>query len=181
MYSFLSFVKAIDVQSILNIELDPKVKLIPLHSPNFTIPGTADIPEKTISPQPMNSPSSPSLPVSPPSITEETNQEPPSTLQQADNILTVLESDSQEMISNAEDVSTNEDDSVSVAAKDKNKSETTASNRFYTPDEEEIEEAVEESEPVFEESESVSYVPPFNNPVYPNDNFTSYTSTIGKW
>lgn len=49
-------------------------------------------------------------------------------------------------------------------------------NLFYTPDE-------DERLPVTEltEVDGVNYVPPFNNPVYPNSNFSSFTSAIGKF
>lgn len=49
-------------------------------------------------------------------------------------------------------------------------------NLFYTPDE-------DERLPVAEltEVDGVNYVPPFNNPVYPNSNFSSFTSAIGKF
>lgn len=45
---------------------------------------------------------------------------------------------------------------------------------FYTPDEDDGEEK-------FEKVESTSYVPPFNNPLYPNSSsYPSYGSVIGK-
>ncbi|XP_066157225.1 microtubule-associated protein 1B isoform X1 [Euwallacea fornicatus] len=46
-------------------------------------------------------------------------------------------------------------------------------NMFYTPDDEE-----KTTTTTFEEADPVNYVPPFNNPVYPNSNFASFTSTI---
>ncbi|XP_064211285.1 uncharacterized protein upSET isoform X2 [Tribolium castaneum] len=51
-------------------------------------------------------------------------------------------------------------------------------NMFYTPDEEEA--GVDENaQGSFEEIDSVDYVPPFNNPVYPNDsNFTAFASVL---
>ncbi|XP_076266838.1 SET domain-containing protein upSET isoform X1 [Rhynchophorus ferrugineus] len=49
-----------------------------------------------------------------------------------------------------------------------------SSNLFYTPDDDEDREVASfEGGP-----EAVNYVPPFNNPVYPNNNFTSFTSSI---
>ncbi|XP_044755691.1 uncharacterized protein LOC123314454 isoform X2 [Coccinella septempunctata] len=50
---------------------------------------------------------------------------------------------------------------------------------FYTPDEEEEEEEVEEKE--FPETESVSYVPPFNNPIYPSISYTSVIDEEGRY
>lgn len=53
---------------------------------------------------------------------------------------------------------------------------------FYTPDEEE-KRAGENIQEGYEEVEPVEYVPPFNNPIYPNDNdnFPSYASGLGKF
>lgn len=48
-------------------------------------------------------------------------------------------------------------------------------NMFYTPDDDE-----DRTVSTFEEPDTVNYVPPFNNPVYPNSNFASFTSTIGE-
>jgi adenosine/AMP kinase len=51
-------------------------------------------------------------------------------------------------------------------------------NMFYTPDEEERG-TDENAQGGYEEIDSVDYVPPFNNPIYPNDsNFTSYASVL---
>lgn len=48
---------------------------------------------------------------------------------------------------------------------------------YYTPDEEEADAADEK----FNKTESTSYVPPFNNPLYPNNiSYTTYGSVIGK-
>jgi hypothetical protein len=53
-------------------------------------------------------------------------------------------------------------------------------NMFYTPDEEERG-TDENAQGGYEEIDSVDYVPPFNNPIYPNDsNFTSYASVLGE-
>lgn len=161
---------AIDVQSILNLELEPKVKPIPLPSPTFPIPGSADVASKPpLSPEPPASPT-PHL-ASPPSTPETPIEEvsksvgppvPEKELQTATNV---------EDVSNTDDAS---------ATKNGEHEDETSTNRFYTPDEDENEEEVSKDEPVFVEPESVSYVPPFNNPIYPNDSFTSYTSAIGK-
>lgn len=49
---------------------------------------------------------------------------------------------------------------------------------YYTPDEEES----DPTEGKFNKTESTSYVPPFNNPLYPNNtSYTSYGSVIGKY
>lgn len=53
--------------------------------------------------------------------------------------------------------------------------ETQQENLFYTPDEDE-----RLPVPELTEVDGVNYVPPFNNPVYPNSNFSSFTSAIGK-
>lgn len=54
---------------------------------------------------------------------------------------------------------------------------------YYTPDEEEdaggTVASVKETSEKFEK-ESTNYVPPFNNPLYPNSNYTSYGSVIGE-
>lgn len=90
--------------------------------------------------------------------------------------------DSQEIVSESpiDNVDSSTEDASVITRCDKN-DKSPAPNLFYTPDEEENEVEVSPHEPVFEETECVSYVPPFNNPIYPNDNFTSYTSAIGKY
>lgn len=49
---------------------------------------------------------------------------------------------------------------------------------YYTPDEEELE-ISNSGGP--EKVESASYVPPFNNPLYPNSTYTNYGSVIGEF
>lgn len=46
---------------------------------------------------------------------------------------------------------------------------------YYTPDEEELEISNGGTEKV----DSADYVPPFNNPLYPNSTYTNYGSVIG--
>lgn len=54
---------------------------------------------------------------------------------------------------------------------------------FYTPDEEDMdkEEELDKIKDTTEfDVECTNYVPPFNNPVYPNSSFTSFGSVIGE-
>ncbi|RZB66669.1 uncharacterized protein BDFB_011626, partial [Asbolus verrucosus] len=141
---------ALDVEAILNCELPPVVKTIP-PSPNFPIPGSCDV-------NMTQSKSSPVL--------ENVSVNPVvSSKSPVAFIAPVLE---QEQTTEVECEETDDkEDEVSVKP-----------NMFYTPDEEER--GTEENPPVgYEEIDSVDYVPPFNNPIYPNDsNFTSYASVI---
>ena len=49
---------------------------------------------------------------------------------------------------------------------------------FYTPDEEDVDKTEKNEIETAEVVESTNYVPPFNNPVYPNSSFTSFGSVI---
>lgn len=149
-------VTALDVESLLNLEFEPKLKAtVPLPSPTFPIPGSSEV-SRDQSTTRSDSPC-PEPPVESPTdlaLTEEKSSSPKF----------------EEAASEKELVNT------SLDSGDEKEKEESAPNLFYTPDEEET----EQTETVFEESESISYVPPFNNPIYPNDSFTTYTSTIGK-
>lgn len=165
------FITAFDIHTLLNMELEPAVKPISLQSPSFPIIGSGEVPNKSPSPHLPQSP--PPAPASPPPqlitdepIKDETQME---TSETKDVELSTVEL--------ADDVSNQGGNEI---AKIENTDNVTAPNRFYTPDEEENAQGPPH-ETVFEESESVSYVPPFNNPIYPNDSFTSYTSAIGKY
>lgn len=174
-YFNLFFVSAIDVQSILNLELEPTTKPLSISTPSFATIGSSDLqPKSSPSPPPPPPPDSPPPhPASPPITLEESAEESQTTVETS----TPQEVEAQPPV-DVEDISNTED---SVITKDDEGENSSAPNLFYTPDEEETcEETTAPSEPVFEESESVSYVPPFNNPIYPNDSFTSYTSAIGK-
>lgn len=156
------------------MELEPTVKPLSLSNSSFPAVGNTDL-------QPKSSPSPPPPPDSPPPhpasplITAEESAEESQT---AVETSTPQEVEVQTPV-DVEDVSNTED---SVITKDDRSGNSPAPNRFYTPDEEEnVEEATTPCELAFEESESVSYVPPFNNPIYPNESFTSYTSAIGKY
>lgn len=148
-----------------------------MSSSNFGLLGSSD--ERTklspTPPPPPESPPPPPLPQStpPPLAIEELAEEshPP-----------VEPTDSQGVVSESpiDNVDNSTKDGSVITETDKN-DKSPAPNLFYTPDEEENEVEVSPHEPVFEETECVSYVPPFNNPIYPNDNFTSYTSAIGKY
>lgn len=59
---------------------------------------------------------------------------------------------------------------------EKMESEEIKPHMFYTPDEEE---EIEETE--FPEVESINYVPPFNNPIYPSINYTSLIDEEGRY
>lgn len=165
-----SSLAAIDVQSILNLELEPKVKPIPLPSPTFPIPGSAEVLPKQSSPQLPSSPIPP-----PPSVSSPVSHD--ESIEQSSESVEPQESEQESNTSTkVVDVSMEED---TTPTKDDTNDDGSDPNLYYTPDEEENE-VVTQREPVFEEPESVSYVPPFNNPIYPNDSYASYTSAIGK-
>lgn len=165
-----NFFLAIDVQSILNLELEPKVK--PAQSSTFSIPGSTE----TTAPK---SPLSPECPASPPPQTSiSPTLIPEESTENTESVDLPVTEEGEQITANVDDNCSNQEN---ISKKDDKKDEdSSATNIYYTPDEEEHVERVTRREPVFEEPESVSYVPPFNNPIYPNDSFTSYTSTIGK-
>ncbi|KAJ8938709.1 hypothetical protein NQ318_007997 [Aromia moschata] len=146
-------------EAILNLELEPKVKPIPIPSPTFPIPGTTceiirDAP--TSAPTPICPPLSPELLDAPPIVPCTRSPSPPV----------------EEEIKN---VSTAEDTPMEeIHPSDEVKTDDMQPNIFYTPDEEEE----VPPQPTYEETSSINYVPPFNNPVYPNTSFPAYTSTI---
>lgn len=162
---------ALDVQTILNCELASVVKTIP-PSPNFTIPGSCDsnaasaarsspiveniLPTSSVAPSQLNPPviGNPVVLAPTPQNSTEKTIEPSATCQTAVD---------------------EESNGVETSP--------TKLNLFYTPDEEEkrTEERTREG---YEEIEPVDYVPPFNNPIYPNDNDNfqpSDSSVLGKF
>lgn len=162
---------ALDVQTILNCELPSVVKTIP-PSPNFPIPGSCDLNaataaarsspnvESTLPPSSM----SPS-PVNPPVVGSSVTFTP--TPQNFAEKKTESPAACQKSVDNGpNDVETSPKKSI----------------LFYTPDEEE-KRAGENIQEGYQEVEPVEYVPPFNNPIYPNDNdnFPSYASGLGKF
>ncbi|KAG5888094.1 hypothetical protein JTB14_021895 [Gonioctena quinquepunctata] len=161
---------ALNVEAILNLELEPpKIKpTLPLLSPTFPIPGSSemvprDLPPPNLAPSPEHDSSSssmqlPPLPTTPPVDVEDMETEEISVTD--DNPPAVM------------------GDSSSLPDSGKG-----APTLYYTPDEEEVKDEGEGEEEVqpeaaFEETESISYVPPFNNPVYPNESFTAFSSAI---
>lgn len=152
------------------MELEPTVKPVSLPSPSIPVVGSGEVPSKS-SPSPQPSQSSPPPPASPPVTTDEPLQDPPTCMDTSDTQDAELST-----VAEVDDVSNKEGE----IAKDGKGDNGTGPNLFYTPDEEEHVTVASPREAVFEEPESVSYVPPFNNPIYPNDSFTSYTSAIGE-
>ncbi|CAG9857408.1 unnamed protein product [Phyllotreta striolata] len=144
---------ALNIKAILNLELEPTKgpsKGLPLASPTFPIPGAADSTTKEAAPaSPEGGGDCP----------------PPSEEAEMETIADVEEEP---------------------------KAAETALRLFYTPDEEEAAAAAREEDDDdvvaateesvgsvgFEETESISYVPPFNNPVYPNSSFAAFSSAI---
>lgn len=161
-------IAALNVEAILNLELEPKVKPMPLPSPTFPIPGSSETREIPLSNRRSLTPESNIAESSPPNPPVDPPSPPPPPPPENFSLTTKMETD---------DVSLEED---SLASQDGDiAQETSDDHPFYTPDEED-EKSRTKQDLSFEEAESVSYVPPFNNPVYPNDNFTAYTSTIGE-
>nr|CAI5865072.1 unnamed protein product [Callosobruchus analis] len=182
---------ALNVEAILNLELEPKTKPLPLPSPTFPIPGS-DIVREVLSlgkeggiavnatsiPTQSGPPPTIQEPIVPPPPPKELTPPPPPP-PPPEELMDVEEGNDVPAV----DVEPTNDDSQTTqpgqATPKGNPKETdgdSSSNFFYTPDEED---GRSEKKPVsVEESESISYVPPFNNPVYPNDSFTTYTTTI---
>ncbi|XP_060528091.1 uncharacterized protein LOC132703064 [Cylas formicarius] len=72
------------------------------------------------------------------------------------------------------------EDGVGDDVNDTTRGDADEPNVFYTPDDDDDHEGAGTTrfEPAPPPESSVSYVPPFNNPIYPNNNFNAYTSTI---
>ncbi|XP_074029645.1 SET domain-containing protein upSET isoform X3 [Leptinotarsa decemlineata] len=164
---------ALNVEAILNLELDPpKMKpVMPLPSPTFPIPGSSsELVTRDVSTHPLSLSS-------------------PIDSCKSSSAFMALRADSP--VVDVEEMETEEisvtDDAPAILDGSK-ESCRAPPNLFYTPDEEEVSEEEEEEdegeeeeaqcEAVFEETENISYVPPFNNPVYPNESFTPFSSTI---
>ncbi|KAF2902327.1 hypothetical protein ILUMI_03865, partial [Ignelater luminosus] len=158
---------ALKMETLLNCDLGPPpIKTAIQHySPTFPIPGScSSVPLTTQLPEP--------------SPTEETTSEilenkeeecsfpdpPPLVEQEITESFAHQPDDDTEM--------SKEDDSI------------VKPEMFYTPDEEEkVEEEGAETEEIekcdsYDVVESTNYVPPFNNPVYPNSSFTTFGSVM---
>lgn len=159
-YSFA----AINVETLLKCDLSPPLKTtLPLSSPTFPIPGSTETTNTIASKHEesvVESPSSVTV-VSPRPSPQ------PQQLQQQLPQEQLEQQPSQPSVSNVE-INESEKKSSSVDP-----------GMFYTPDEEESEPA---DDGKFNKIESTSYVPPFNNPLYPNNiSYTTYGSVIGKY
>ncbi|KAJ8973338.1 hypothetical protein NQ317_004650 [Molorchus minor] len=135
----------LNVDAILNLEMEPKVKPIPIPSPTFPIPGTREVAKDN---QPMAGTSITNPILSPEKCVTPQARSPSPPVDKHHLLKSLLSLKSQ-------------------------KTEDLQTNVFYTPDEDEA-----QTQPVFEETSDINYVPPFNNPVYPNTSFTTYSSTI---
>lgn len=151
----------LNVESFLNWEMPPVVKTsVPLPSPTFPIPGSGDIQKTPASIVPKE---------------QEPESSSPCSSQPAEQNIEVTEVVAEE-----------KEEPVTEPEKAEEKMETeevkeTNTVPFYTPDEEELVEEKTETGDKYGEEEGTSYIPPFNNPVYPNTNFTSYGSVIGRY
>lgn len=162
----------LNVETFLNWEMPPVVKTsIPFPSPTFPIPGSGELTTTATS----TIVSKEQLPQSPPS-------RPPSSAQVT--IATVPEAEVMEVEKAEESVEKNEEEKIAVV-EDNEVEELKETNPvlFYTPDEEEAVDSMpedEKQEEKYDAVEATSYVPPFNNPVYPNSNFGTFGSVIGE-
>lgn len=157
-YGVFLFV-VLNVETFLNWEMSPVVKTsVPLPSPTFPIPGSGDVQKAS------------------PVVCKE-QQSPPSSFSQQQE--EAAPCDEPEMAEETKESVGGESQAKEDEKEDEN--EETKTVLFYTPDEEEATEGkAEEGLEKYENVEGTSYVPPFNNPVYPNTNFTAYGSVIGK-
>nr|CAH7745442.1 unnamed protein product [Callosobruchus chinensis] len=179
---------ALNVEAILNLELEPKTKPLPLPSPTFPIPGSDLVREVLalgkeggiatsvpLQPGPLPSVQEPIVPPPPPKELTPPPPPPPP----PEELMDVAEENGEPTVDAGvtnEECQTKQPGEVASIEDLKQTEGDASSNFFYTPDEED---GKPEKEPVnVEESESISYVPPFNNPVYPNDSFTTYTTTM---
>ncbi|XP_022918651.1 myb-like protein X isoform X2 [Onthophagus taurus] len=166
---------SINVETILKRDLPspPKPNLIlPLSSPTFPIPGSGDVSNEL-----------PPL------------QTPPPQQQIQNQSMQFQQIQQQKVIQEVDDCAVSEipleqpsETTITVAEGDEEMLEETLSDTirsseppvlYYTPDEEEMEMTVTESDGIDDtDGGSASYVPPFNNPLYPNSNYTNYGSVI---
>lgn len=164
------------METLLNCDLGPPpIKTaIPHYSPTFLIPGScSSVPMTTQLPEP-----SPTEETTPPEVLETKEEErfpdsPPLVEQE-----------------NAESFAHQPQDDIEPPKEEEEEEEDEDSVKpemFYTPDEEEkVEEEGTETEEIekcesYDVVESTNYVPPFNNPVYPNSSFTTFGSVMGRY
>ncbi|CAG9822140.1 unnamed protein product [Phaedon cochleariae] len=161
-------VTALNIETIVNLETETKPATLPFPSPTFPIPGAVEV-SSTDGP-PLDPPQQ--LLETPEVCKTETEvgvEETKVERMETEDIPATEESQAIDQVEGSTDAQPNP---VSPGRQEVEGMEE------EEEEEEEEEVAVVPSEPAFEEAESVSYVPPFNNPVYPNESFTNYSSTI---
>lgn len=147
------------METFLNWDIPPVVKpTLPLPSPTFPIPGSSE-------------------PIASRETTAQASEE------SEQRKVTVTSPPPPPTTTTTSKVSVEVEAAVESEIEGEKEEEDKSKPLYYTPDEEEdagatVARAKETSEK-FEE-ESASYVPPFNNPLYPNSNYTSYGSVIGE-
>ncbi|XP_050310082.1 inactive histone-lysine N-methyltransferase 2E-like isoform X2 [Anthonomus grandis grandis] len=155
----------IDMASILNCDLEHKIK------PSSYTP-LACYSDLSMSPT-LRAPDRTFTPLLPPIKDHETDSSD-KTVTQSDDCTTVEkeeEVDRMEIGCDKEDVVVPPIADVEMKVLD-GEDNTTELNLFYTPDDEEERPGCSFKDP------EVTYVPPFNNPVYPNSNFGSFSSAL---
>lgn len=143
---------ALNVESLLNCELPPVVKTsLQLPSPTFPIPGSSEVLLQAVTVTTHRQECPPLVPV--------VKEPSPVCEMPAEKQATPVEMDDQG------DCEVDEKKLL-----------------LYTPDEEDVSGARVSKDVTqkYEEVENTNYVPPFNNPLYPNSSFEEYGSSIGK-
>ncbi|XP_057663470.1 uncharacterized protein LOC130898292 isoform X1 [Diorhabda carinulata] len=156
----------LNLKAILNLDLEPKVK--PVHNQQIPLEESSEVTVETVVSD-VKVPISPDIPALPESPIPIANPPAPD-----------VSSNTEELMETDEISVTDPEPLNTTDEKESDSKETAPLNMFYTPDEEDVVETSAKEEPLvtFEETESVSYVPPFNNPVYPNSSFATFSSSI---
>lgn len=156
----------IDMTSILHCDMESKIKPPQLSSSSFPSATFCDL---SMSPT-LRAPGTPDrayTPILPPVVSSECT----SGNKDDDKLNKECDDRPTEEKMKEEDPKANNEQTIGDV--DMQSEEEKEPNMFYTPDEDE-----DRGVPECESAESTNYVPPFNNPVYPNSNFASFTSTI---
>ncbi|XP_030761841.1 uncharacterized protein LOC115886711 isoform X2 [Sitophilus oryzae] len=173
----------LDVNAILNCDLEPVQRSSPhtLTNPGFS---STSFCESSMSPTLLKPSDIPDRTCTPPAddMDNETTEEKHEDEEvKTDEEMPLVEEESalMEESGSVEKMETSdcgkEEETLPPVNEREESSEKSSSHLFYTPDDDE--DRADRAAPVAE-PEEVNYVPPFNNPVYPNNNFTSFTSAI---
>lgn len=163
-------VTALNMESFLNWEVPTVKTSFPLSSPTFPIPGSSEL--LVNKEQPAISSASPPRPTTP------TKQQTPPPEEPTASPVQPIETEEPPVIKEDPKNELEVEKHGDMPKNDADHKEKAETVLYYTPDEEEAGETEKVVEKLVELE--TSYVPPFNNPLYPNNSYSSYGSVIGK-